>query len=304
MLEVEICRMKMKNPTVLAAGVLGSNASSLNWAARSGAGAVITKSFGTEPNKGYPNPTTVEVEGGIINAIGLSNPGVETFKEELEKLEGQVPQIASIYGSTPQEFSEIASKVENLVDALELNISCPHALKGCGASIGQDPDLTYNFVKSVKKTVKIPVIAKLTPNVTDIVEIAQAAERAGADALTLINSLGPGMRIDLETAHPILSNGFGGMSGPAIKPVALRCVYQVYQNVDIPLMGVGGITNYQDVVEFLYAGASCVQIGTAVMYQGLEVFSEINQGLLKFMKEKNYQTVEEMVGLAHQEGVN
>jgi len=296
--------MKMKNPTVLAAGVLGSNASSLNWAARSGAGAVITKSFGTEPNKGYPNPTTVEVEGGIINAIGLSNPGVETFKEELEKLEGQVPQIASIYGSTPQEFSEIASKVENLVDALELNISCPHALKGCGASIGQDPDLTYNFVKSVKKTVKIPVIAKLTPNVTDIVEIAQAAERAGADALTLINSLGPGMRIDLETAHPILSNGFGGMSGPAIKPVALRCVYQVYQNVDIPLMGVGGITNYQDVVEFLYAGASCVQIGTAVMYQGLEVFSEINQGLLKFMKEKNYQTVEEMVGLAHQEGVN
>ena len=234
MLEVEICRMKMKNPTVLAAGVLGSNASSLNWAARSGAGAVITKSFGTEPNKGYPNPTTVEVEGGIINAIGLSNPGVETFKEELEKLEGQVPQIASIYGSTPQEFSEIASKVENLVDALELNISCPHALKGCGASIGQDPDLTYNFVKSVKKTVKIPVIAKLTPNVTDIVEIAQAAERAGADALTLINSLGPGMRIDLETAHPILSNGFGGMSGPAIKPVALRCVYQVYQNVDIP----------------------------------------------------------------------
>jgi len=304
MLEVEICRMKMKIPTVLAAGVLGSNASSLNWAARSGAGAVITKSFGTEPNKGYPNPTTVEVEGGIINAIGLSNPGVETFKEELEKLEGQVPQIASIYGSTPQEFSEIASKVENLVDALELNISCPHALKGCGASIGQDPDLTYNFVKSVKKTVKIPVIAKLTPNVTDIVEIAQAAERAGADALTLINSLGPGMRIDLETAHPILSNGFGGMSGPAIKPVALRCVYQVYQNVDIPLMGVGGITNYQDVVEFLYAGASCVQIGTAVMYQGLEVFSEINQGLLKFMKEKNYQTVEEMVGLAHQEGVN
>jgi dihydroorotate dehydrogenase (NAD+) catalytic subunit len=300
MLEVEICRMKMKNPTVLAAGVLGSNASSLNWAARSGAGAVVTKSFGTEPNKGYPNPTTVEVEGGIINAIGLSNPGVETFQGELEKLEGRVPQIASIYGSTPQEFSEIAGKVENLVDALELNISCPHALEGCGASIGQDPDLTHSFVKAVKKTVKIPVIAKLTPNVTDIVEIAQAAERAGADALTLINSLGPGMRIDLETGHPILSNGFGGMSGPAIKPVALRCVYQVYQNVDIPLMGVGGVTNYRDVVEFLYAGASCVQIGTAVMYQGLEVFPEINQGLLKFMKEKNYQKVEEMVGLAHQ----
>jgi dihydroorotate dehydrogenase (NAD+) catalytic subunit len=300
MLEIEICQMKMRNPTVLAAGVLGSTSSSLNWAARSGAGAVVTKSFGAEPNKGYPNPTTVEVEGGIINAIGLSNPGVETFKGELEKLEGKVPKIASIYGSTPEDFSMVASQVENLVDALELNVSCPHAMEGCGASIGQDPDLTSRIVKAVKRSVDTPVIAKLTPNVTDIVEIARAAENGGADALTLINSLGPGMRFDLETAHPILSNRFGGMSGPAIKPIALRCVYQVHQNVKIPIMGVGGITDYRDVVEFLYAGARCVQIGTAVMYQGLEVFREITTGLEKFMKEKNYQTVEEMVGLAHQ----
>jgi len=300
MLEVEICHMKMRNPTVLAAGVLGSTSSSLNWAARSGAGAVVTKSFALEPNKGYPNPTTVEVEGGIINAIGLSNPGVEAFKGELEKLDGNVPQIASIYGSTPEDFAMVASQVENLVDALELNVSCPHAMEGCGASIGQDPDLTRSIVKTVKRSVDTPVIAKLTPNVTDIVEIAQAAEQGGADALTLINSLGPGMRIDVETAHPILSNRFGGMSGPAIKPIALRCVYQVHQNVKIPLMGVGGITDYRDVVEFLYAGASCVQMGTAVMYHGLEVFQEINTGLEKFMKEKNYQTVEEMVGLAHQ----
>ena len=297
---MEICQMKMRNPTVLAAGVLGSTSSSLNWVARSGAGAVVTKSFGAEPNKGYPNPTTVEVEGGIINAIGLSNPGVETFKGELEKLEGKVPQIASIYGSTPEEFAGVASQVENLVDALELNVSCPHAMEGCGASIGQDPDLISRIVKAVKRSVDTPVIAKLTPNVTDIVEIARAAEKGGADALTLINSLGPGMRIDLESANPILSNRFGGMSGPAIKPIALRCVYQVHQNVKIPIMGVGGITNYQDVVEFLYAGASCVQIGTAVMYRGLEVFREITTGLEMFMKEKNYQTVEEMVGLAHQ----
>ena len=169
-----------------------------------------------------------------------------------------------------------------------------------GASIGQDPELTHQFVKAVKKRVKIPVIAKLTPNVTDIVEIAQAAESAGADALTLINSLGPGMRIDLETAHPILSHRFGGMSGPAIKPIALRCVYQTYQNVKIPIIGVGGVTNHQDLVEFLYSGAKCVQIGTAVMYHGLEVFQEIATGLEKFMNEKNYQTVEEMVGLVHQ----
>jgi len=300
MLEVEICQIKMKNPTALAAGVLGSTSASLNWAARSGAGAVVTKSFGLEPNKGYPNPTTVEVEGGIINAIGLSNPGVERFKEELKKLDGNVPQIASIYGSTPEDFSQIASKVHNLVDALELNVSCPHAMEGCGASIGQDPNLTTQIVKAVKKTVKSPVLVKLTPNVTDIVEIARAAESGGADALTLINSLGPGMRIDLETANPVLSNRFGGMSGPAIKPVALRCVYQVSQEVELPVMGVGGIMDYKDVVEFLYAGASCVQVGTAVMYNGLDVFREITSGLEKFMIRKGYQQVEEMVGLAHQ----
>jgi len=300
MLEVEICQIKMKNPTALAAGVLGSTSASLNWAARSGAGAVVTKSFGLEPNKGYPNPTTVEVEGGIINAIGLSNPGVEIFKEELKKLEGNVPQIASIYGSTPEDFSQIASKVHNLVDALELNVSCPHAMEGCGASIGQDPNLTTQIVKAVKKTVKSPVLVKLTPNVTDIVEIARAAESGGADALTLINSLGPGMRIGLETANPVLSNRFGGMSGPAIKPVALRCVYQVSQEVELPVMGVGGIMDYKDVVEFLYAGASCVQVGTAVMYNGLDVFREITSGLEKFMIRKGYQQVEEMVGLAHQ----
>ena len=300
MLEVEICQMKMRNPALLAAGVLGSTASSLNWAANSGAGGVVTKSFGLEPNKGYPNPTTVEVEGGIINAIGLSNPGVEAFQEELKKLEGNVPQIASIYGSTPEEFSQIASQVDNLVDALELNVSCPHAMEGCGASIGQDPDLTTKIVKKVKKSVKSPVIVKLTPNVTDIVEIARAAESGGADALTLINSLGPGMRIDLETARPVLANRFGGMSGPAIKPIALRCVYQVHQEVSLPIMGVGGIRDYRDVVEFLYAGATCVQIGTAIMYHGLDIFQEISNGLLKFMEDKSYQKVEEMVGLAHE----
>ncbi|BDZ66918.1 dihydroorotate dehydrogenase [Methanobacterium ferruginis] len=300
MLEVEICQMKMRNPTLLAAGVLGSTSSSLNWAANNGAGGVVTKSFGLEPNKGYPNPTTVEVEGGIINAIGLSNPGVKTFQEELKKLEGNVPQVASIYGATPEEFSQIASQVDNLVDALELNVSCPHAMEGCGASIGQDPDLTTQIVKEVKKSVKSPVIVKLTPNVTDIVEIARAAESGGADALTLINSLGPGMRIDLETARPVLANRFGGMSGPAIKPIALRCVYQVHQEVPLPIMGVGGIRDYQDVVEFLYAGATCVQIGTAIMYRGLEIFQEINNGLLKFMEDKGYLKVEEMVGLSHE----
>jgi len=289
----------MKNPTMLAAGILGSTAASLNWAARSGAGAVVTKSFGLNPNKGYANPTTVEVTSGVINAIGLSNPGVDNFKAELEKLNKSVPAIASLYGANAEEFSEIATRVEGLVDALELNVSCPHAMGGCGSAIGQDPDLTAEIVRSVKKSVKIPVIVKLTPNVTDIVEIARHAEKAGADALTMINSLGPGMKIDIETGNPILKNRIGGLSGPAVKPIAIRCVYDVYESVEVPIIGVGGIRDYKDVLEFLYAGANCVQIGTSIMYEGMEIFRKISNGLERFMNEMGYEKVEEMVGIAH-----
>jgi dihydroorotate dehydrogenase (NAD+) catalytic subunit len=284
---------------MLAAGILGSTASSLNWAGRSGAGAVVTKSFGLNPNKGYANPTTVEVTGGVINAIGLSNPGVENFKNELEMLNKSVPAIASIYGANPEEFSEIATRVENLVDAFELNVSCPHAMGGCGSAIGQDPELTGEIVRSVKKSVKIPVFVKLTPNVTDIVEVARYAEDAGADALTMINSLGPGMRIDIETGNPILNNKFGGLSGPAVKPIAIKCIFEVFDSVKIPLIGVGGIRNYEDVIEFLYAGASCVQIGTSIMYDGMDIFGKILTGLERFMDDKGYGSVNEMVGIAH-----
>jgi dihydroorotate dehydrogenase (NAD+) catalytic subunit len=289
----------MRNPTMLAAGILGSTAASLNWAARSGAGAVVTKSFGLEPNKGYSNPTTVEVTGGVINAIGLSNPGVHNFKLELEKLDKTVPAVASIYGANEYEFAEIASTIQDRVDAVELNVSCPHAMGGCGAAIGQDPNLTANIIRSVKKSVKIPVFVKLTPNVTDIVEIATSAEKAGADALTMINSLGPGMKIDFKTGKPILNNRFGGLSGPAVKPVAVRCVYDVFDSVKIPIIGVGGIRDYQDVLEFIYAGASCVQVGTSIMYEGIEVFGEINNDLEVFMEEMGYSSIGEMVGIAH-----
>jgi dihydroorotate dehydrogenase (NAD+) catalytic subunit len=276
-LETEICRLKMRNPTMLAAGVLGTTAASLNWASKSGAGAIVTKSFSIDPNKGYANPTTVEVK----------------------KLERSVPVVASIYGSNPEEFGRLATKIGGMVDMIELNVSCPHAVGGCGASIGQDPDLTAEVVKTVKNVIKNPISVKLTPNVTDIVEIAVASQKAGCDALTLINSLGPGMRIDIETAHTILHNKFGGLSGPAIKPIALRCVYDVYEAVSVPLIGVGGIKDYMDVVEFLFAGASCVQIGTAIYYDGLKVFRDICTGLERFMKRKGYQSVKEMVGKTH-----
>lgn len=302
MLRTRICNIELRNPTMLAAGVMGSMASSLNRVYRAGAGAVVTKSFSLEPNEGYKNPTTVEVTGGIINAIGLSNPGVEAFKEELRGVDDDVPLIASIYGSSPEEFARVAASVEEYVDMIELNVSCPHAMAGCGASIGQDAGLTFRVVSAVKDAVGVPVSTKLTPNVTDIVEIAKSAENAGSDALTLINSLGPGMKIDIKTAKPVLSNAFGGMSGPAIKPVAVRCVYDVYRNVEIPLIGAGGVRDFRDAVEFLFAGAVAVQVGTAIMYDGPEIFMRICRGLERFMIEEGFSSVDEMVGLAH-EGV-
>ncbi|MDR3063639.1 MAG: dihydroorotate dehydrogenase [Methanobrevibacter sp.] len=302
MLNTNICGINIENPLLLAAGIMGSNASSMNWILSSGAGGVVTKSFSKNPNKGYKNPTTVEVEGGIINAIGLSSPGVEAFKEELKDIKrenGKKIAIASIYGSNEEEFSHVSSEIADLVDMIELNISCPHAMGGCGAAIGLNPELIYKIVKYVKNSVDIPVLAKLTPNVTDIKEIAISVQKGGADGISLINSLGPGMKIDIESGNPILSNKFGGMSGPAIKPIAIRAVYDVYSVVDIPLIGVGGIKNYKDVVEFLYAGANAVQIGTAIMYNGVEIFSRINDDLTVFMKNHDFSSVNEMIGLAH-----
>ncbi|KZX14873.1 dihydroorotate dehydrogenase [Methanobrevibacter curvatus] len=302
MLNTKICGMNIENPLLLAAGIMGSNASSMNWILSSGAGGVVTKSFSKNPNKGYKNPTTVEVEGGIINAIGLSSPGVEIFKEELKDIKrenGKKIVIASIYGSNEEEFSYVSNEIADLVDMIELNISCPHAMGGCGAAIGQNPELSYKIVKYVKNAVDIPVLAKLTPNVTDIKEIAISVQKGGADGISLINSLGPGMKIDIESGNPILSNKFGGMSGPAIKPIAIRAVYDVYSVVDIPLIGVGGIKNCKDVVEFLYAGANAVQIGTAIMYNGVEIFSRIKDDLTVFMKNHDFSSVNEMIGLAH-----
>lgn len=302
MLKTNICGVEFRNPLMLAAGIMGSNASSMNWILKSGAGGVVSKSFSLNPHPGYVNPTTVAVEGGIINAIGLSNPGVANFKEELEKIERENSVvIASIYGATPDEFSSLVGEVQELVDMIELNISCPHAMDGYGASIGQDCNLSHTIVSAAKNASDVPIIAKLTPNVTDITEIAKTCEDAGADCLSLINTLGPGMKINIDVARPVLSNKFGGMSGRPIKPIAISNVYSVYESVDIPLIGVGGIYNWEDVVEFIYAGARAVQIGTAIMDEGVEVFDHINEGLERFMAEKGFSSIEDMVGLAHRE---
>ena len=296
---LEIAGLKLANPTMLAAGILGYTGLSMKSVIEAGAGAVVTKTMGQEPRTGYPNPTVVQTNCGLLNAMGLPNPGIRHFKEELNKLKNtRTPTIVSIYGFSPEEFATVAEIAVNIgADALELNVSCPH-VKKTGAEIGCDPLLLGEIVKAVKKRVDLPVIVKLTPNVADIGEIAQSAEEAGADAITAVNTV-KAMAIEIETGRPLLANKFGGLSGPAIKPIAVRCVYDVYRSVNVPVIGCGGITNWQDAVEFMLAGASAVQIGTAVAFKGVGVFSSVAKGIDDYLKMNGFKNVKELVGLAH-----
>ncbi len=295
----EIAGLKLTNPTILASGILGYTGLSLKSVIEAGAGAVVTKSMGLQPRTGYSNPTIVQTDCGLINAMGLPNAGISHFKEELEQLKSsKVPAIVSIYGYSPDEFGKVAKSALRIgADALELNVSCPH-IKKAGAEIGCDPVLLTKIVKEVKKKFDKPIIAKLTPNVTNITEIAKAVEEAGADAITAVNTF-KAMAIETETGRPILANKFGGLSGPAIKPLAVRCVYDIYHSVNIPIIGCGGISKWQDAVEFMLAGASAVQIGTSVAFQGVEIFDTVTKGIKSYLKRKNYKNVNDLVGLAH-----
>jgi len=298
-LATEIAGLKLANPTMLASGILGYTGLSLKSIIEAGAGAVVTKSMGLEPRTGYPNPTVVQTDCGLLNAMGLPNPGISHFKEEMKEIKSTgVPTILSIYGYSSEEFAKVAETAVKMgADALELNVSCPH-VKKAGAEIGCDPLLLTEIVKEVKKKVDKPVIVKLTPNIANIGEIAKAAEKAGADAITAINTV-KAMNIEIETGRPLLANKFGGLSGPAIKPIAVRCVYDVYRSVDVSVIGCGGITSWQDAVEFMLAGASAVQIGTAIAFKGVSVFSSVAKGIDTYLNRKGFKNAKELVGLAH-----
>jgi len=298
-LATEIAGLKLDNPTMLAAGILGLTGASLRSVIDAGAGAVVTKSVGLKLREGYPNPTIVQVECGLLNAMGLPNPGIHHFAEEIhEAREGGVPVIVSIYGFSSEEFAEVAMvAAKSGADALELNVSCPHVEK-TGSEIGQNPQLVAEVVESVKNGVDKPVFVKLTPNVASIAEVAKAAVKAGADAITAINTV-RAMAINIETARPILANKVGGLSGPAIKPIALRCVYEVYREVDVPVIGCGGITTWRDAVEFMLAGASAVQIGTAIALKGLGVFKSITKRMDTYLRKRGIRSVREIVGRSH-----
>jgi dihydroorotate dehydrogenase (NAD+) catalytic subunit len=285
---------------MLASGILGYSAQTFESIVKGGAGGVVTKSVCLKPREGYANPTVVQASCGLINAMGLPNPGIEDFADEIRKAKSvlNVPVIVSVFGFSTEEYAAVAKRATSAgADALELNVSCPH-VKETGSEIGQNPKLLANVVRTVKASTGRPVLVKLSPNVTNIVDSARVAEDAGADAVTVMNTV-KAMAIDVETTLPILANRVGGLSGPAVKPIALRHVFDVYEEIGIPIVGCGGISGWRDAVEFLLAGASAVQVGTAIAVEGPRVFRDITRGIGVYLRRKNVGCVKDIVGLSH-----
>ncbi len=289
--------IKLERPTILASGILGISLDVFNRIYQAGAGAVVTKSLSKEPWEGYPNPTIFSVKGdGWLNAVGLSNPGAPNFAKMIEPNK-DVPIIVSLVGSIEDDFEFMIKQFENTkVLAYELNLSCPHVAK-VGLEVGDDPTLVQKIVKTVKSSTDVPVIAKVGLGTTNYLDTVDAACNAGIDAITAINTL-RAMAIDVKTKRPILSNKIGGLSGTPIKPIAVRCVYEISSQHKIPIIGCGGISSWDDAIEFILAGASAVQIGSAVGDNWIQVFDEINKGISQYMEKNGFSKIEEMVGLA------
>ncbi|MHA1913863.1 MAG: dihydroorotate dehydrogenase [Promethearchaeota archaeon] len=298
MLENNLSGLNLKSPLILASGILGVSYSSMKRIFDAGIGAVTSKSIGPRPRKGYKNPSIVEIyPGTFLNAVGLGNPGIDNFLSEIKEIKKfEIPLIVSVFGDTNESYLKVATKAEQAgADAIEVNISCPHAEV---SSIGIDSNLTYSVVKSLKEKLSIPLFVKLNPNVTDIGKIALAAQKGGADGVVAINTLSA-MVIDINTKRPILAHGSGGLSGRAIHPIAVKKVYDLYKILTIPIIGCGGISTWKDVVELILAGASAVQIGTA-LYNGVEIITKIKNSLLNFLKKNRHKSITELIGLTHQ----
>ena len=292
-----IGKIQLNKPVMLASGILGISLDVFNRLHRSGAGAVVTKSLSKEPWEGYPNPTIFGVKGGgWLNAVGLSNPGAPNFAKMIESNQ-TVPIIVSLVGSIPEDFDLMIKQFQNCkVTAFELNLSCPHVAK-VGLEVGDDPELVKKIVSSVKNATDTPVIAKVGLGTSNYLNTVSAAIESGIDAITAINTV-RAIAIDVETQRPILSNKYGGLSGTPIKPIALRCVYEISSKYDIPIIGCGGISTWEDAVEFFLAGASAIQLGSAIGDNWINVFEDINNGILQYMKRKDYSSIMEMVGNA------
>lgn len=303
-LSIELCGLRLKNPLVLASGVMGTSATLLKRVALGGAGAVTAKSCGPVARAGHPNPVMVDWGHGLLNAIGLTNPGAEeevdllaAASEELAQM--GVPLFASIFAGTEEEFAQVAGVIAGAKPALiEVNISCPNVRDDFGTPFAAIPETAAAVTQAVKSAVgEIPIAVKLAPNVPDIGRIAAAVVAAGADAITAVNTM-PGMVIDPEAAQPVLSNKTGGISGPALKPIALRCVAEIAKTVDVPIIGTGGVLTGRDAIEMVMAGATAVGVGSAFWYRGENALKLIAEEMKAFMMDNGYATLSEIKGKA------
>ena len=295
--KVNLAGVELKNPVMTASGTFGSGAEYSEFVDLNRLGAVVTKGVANVPWPGNPTPRLAEVYGGMLNAIGLQNPGIDVFAKRdipfLKQYDTKI--IVNVCGKTTEDYIEVVERLaDEPVDLLEINISCPNVKEG-GIAFGQDPKAVEAITREVKKHAKQPVIMKLSPNVTDITEMAKAVEAGGADAVSLINTL-TGMKIDVHRRAFALANKTGGVSGPAIKPIAVRMVYQVANAVNIPIIGMGGIATAEDAIEFILAGASAVSVGTA-NFINPGVTAEIVDGIEAYMKKYQFETVKDMVGI-------
>ena len=295
-MKVNIAGVVLNNPVITASGTYGFGREYGELYSLDELGAICVKGLTLKPREGNPPPRIAETYGGILNSVGLQNPGVDMFiKAEIPLLKQyKCKIIANMAGSTVEEYCEMAERLsDNEVDMLEMNISCPNVKEG-GVAFGTNAKTIHKITEEVKKYAKKPLIVKLSPNVTDITEMARAAEAGGADALSLINTL-LGMAIDIHTRRPILANTVGGLSGPAVKPVAVRMVYQVRKVVKLPLIGMGGIVNGGDAVEFMLAGADAVAVGTANFMNPYACVT-VKQGIQEYMKNNQIETVSQLSG--------
>lgn len=297
-LSVDIDEITLRNPTMLASGILGISQSIFERLYDENIGGIVTKSISVEPMKGYPNPTIIPLSGGsYLNAVGLSNPGVNAFSEELSQNK-YIPILISLVGSSEKDFAKMIKVFDSLkIIGYEINLSCPHVSK-MGMEVGDDPEAVSKIVRTVRKNTKKPISVKVGVGSVDVIELARTAIDAGANIITAINTL-RAMSIDVETMMPILSNRIGGLSGTAIKPIGIRCVYEISKNLKVPVIGCGGISTWQDVVEYMLAGASAVQIGSVLGSAGPRIFNSITKDLKKYIESKGIMKISEIVGIAH-----
>ncbi|MHC4267612.1 MAG: dihydroorotate dehydrogenase [Planctomycetota bacterium] len=301
-LNIDLCGIKLSNPTILPSGFLGTSKSLLKRVADNGVGAATIKSVSYEAREGHKNPTVIPFEAGMLNAVGYSNPGAEeTAREFTDLKEVPIPVIASIIGTEPDDFVRVVDKLStNEFAAIELPLSCPHT-PGFGLLAGQGtPESTGKIVSAVRKASKLPIFVKLSPNIPEIGNLAKAAADAGASAITAVNTLGPGMIINIEARTPILSYKVGGVSGQALRPIATRCVYDISEAVKIPIIGTGGISTGRHAIEMIMAGATAVGVGTGIYERGLDIFQKICQEMETWMSENSYNCIDEMIGIAHE----